>query len=73
MLTVGAVPSVDAVAATRPVIRVAGCTPMSAKRLMTACCIRLSVGALCPSCTSSRPQVYWMVPAPKTNAPLAAR
>src|SRR5262249_21465397 len=43
IVEVGAVVSVDAVAATSPAWRVAGCTPMSANRFTVACCIRTSV------------------------------
>src|SRR5450755_485318 len=39
ILETGAVTSVDAVAANNPVCKVAGCTPMSANRLIVACCI----------------------------------
>ena len=43
---VGALVSVDAVAAVRPACSVAGCTPMSANRFTVACCIAESgVGA----------------------------
>ena len=45
MVVVGAVVSVDAVAATRSPRRVEGWMPMSAKRFTVACCIRASTGA----------------------------
>src|SRR5262249_58590171 len=67
---VGGVVSVEAVAATRPDCSVAGCTPMSARRLTVACCMLGSVGGPAKSCWSSRPQGHWMVPAEKTSAPL---
>lgn len=73
IVALGAVVSVDAVGRTSPLISVAGCTPMSAKRLTVACCIRGSAGSCGPSCSESRPQAHWIVPAPKTSAPLAAR
>ncbi len=41
---VGGVKSVDCVAATNPDCSVAGCTPMSAKRLTVACFTRVSTG-----------------------------
>ena len=66
--------SVDFVAATRPDISVLGWTPMSAKRLTCACCIRLSAGsgAQLESWSSSRPHVHWTDPALNTSAPLGA-
>ena len=70
MVAVGAVVSVDAVAATMPDWSVAGCTPMSANRLTVACCMFASTGVPAKSCWSSRPHDHWMVPAPKTSAPL---
>jgi hypothetical protein len=74
MVTVGAVVSVDALAANRPLISVAGCTPMSANRLMTSCCMLGSAaGGVDPlSWSASRPHANWIVPAPNTSAPLAA-
>mgnify|MGYP006873515074 CR=1 FL=1 len=45
MVTVGAVVSVDMVAAVRPDISVVGWAPMSASRLTCACCIRGSAGS----------------------------
>ena len=44
MLAVGGVVSVDLLAATRPVCRVAGWTPMSASRLTVACWMSWSTG-----------------------------
>ena len=73
MTVVGAWVSADWVAATRPAIRVLGWAPMSANRLMVACWIRESGGDWMPSWSLSRPQAHWMVPAPNTSAPLAAR
>jgi hypothetical protein len=73
---VGATVSVEAVAASSPLISVAGCACMSASRFTVACCMGLfagSFGMYWLSCQSSRPQAYWMVPAPNTSAPLAAR
>src|SRR5205085_1711624 len=52
---VGAVLSVEIVAATNRVISVAGCTFISAKRLIIACCIERLVGALPRSCKLSSP------------------
>jgi hypothetical protein len=75
-VAVGPVASVDAVAATSPLIRVAGCTFMSASRFTVACCIRGSAGSTglkVLSWLASRPQANWTVPAPNTRAPLAAR
>jgi hypothetical protein len=40
----GGVASVEAVAGTRPVCSVAGCTSISARRFTVACCILISVG-----------------------------
>src|SRR6478735_4737224 len=74
IVTVGPAVSVDFVAAARPVIRVAGCAPMSASRLTCACCMRESVelSGYSESCSASRPYVHWIVPALKTRAPLGA-
>src|SRR6266700_908121 len=44
IVELGAVASVDAEAATRPVCRVAGRAPRSANKFTVACCIRESVG-----------------------------
>ena len=46
---VGAIVSLDALAARRPVIRLCGCTPMSANRFTVACCMRLSTVDATPS------------------------
>src|SRR5690349_7995630 len=70
-VAVGAVWSVDWLAAASVAIRVAGCTPMSAKRLTVACCM-LRSGVLLSGLRSSRPQDHCTVPAPKTSAPLGA-
>ena len=73
IVVVGATESVDGVAATRPLIRFAGWTPMSPRMFTTNCCIRTSTGDTVPSWRVSRPQAYWTVPVPRTSAPLAAR
>src|SRR4051794_16946738 len=57
----GAVVSVDALAATSPAVRVAGCAPMSANRFTVACCIRGSGGRF-TALPSSRPHVHSIVP-----------
>src|SRR2546427_2569637 len=44
IVDVGAVVSVDAVAATRPAVRLPGCTPMSANKLTVACCMSVFAG-----------------------------
>ena len=49
IVEVGGVVSVGAVAATRPDISVAGCTPIMANRLTVACCIAGSVAIVSPS------------------------
>ncbi|MCY1225275.1 hypothetical protein D9M72_374650 [compost metagenome] len=72
MEAVGAAASLLAVAAVSAGSRVPGWAPMSASRLIWACCIRGSAAAPFPSCSWSRPQVHWTVPAEKTSAPLAA-
>ena len=69
MLEAGAVVSVEAEAVDNPLMRAYGCAPMSAKRLTVACCMALS-GV---EAGSARPHDHCTVPAPKTNAPLAAR
>src|SRR5439155_26001038 len=74
IVDVGAWLSVDTVAATRPPVRVAGCTPMSANRLTVAC--RMSVfaaGPPVPSWFASSPHGQRIVPAPNTSAPLLWR
>src|SRR5690349_7884217 len=69
MVEVGAVVSVDAVAATSPVSRAHGWAPMSASRLTVAWrMLRSGVRVGSP-----RPQDHCTVPAPKTRAPLLAR
>ena len=73
MVTVGPVRSLLAVAGASAGSRVPGWAPMSARRFICACCIRGSAGAPGPSCSWSRPQVHWTVPAENTKAPLAAR
>src|SRR5206468_6368167 len=70
---VGAWVSLDWVAAARLAIRVLGWAPMSANRLMVACWIRESGADWMPSWSLSSPHAHWMVPAPNTSAPLAAR
>ena len=64
----GAVVSVDAVAATRAAWIEPGCAPMSANRLTVACCIRRSGVEAPRSWLPSRPQDHCTVPAPNTNA-----
>src|SRR4051794_29833345 len=54
---VGAVRLVDAVAAVRPAMRVAGCAPMSARRFTVACCMLRST-APPPGFSASRPQAH---------------
>src|SRR6185436_11353078 len=49
----------------------AGCAPISANRLIVACCIAWSAGYEPRSWLLSRPQAHCTVPAPKTSAPLA--
>ena len=72
MVEAGGVASVDVVARLSPDCRVPGWTPMSASRLTVACCILGSAAELPRSWTASRPHAHWIVPAPKTRAPLAA-
>jgi hypothetical protein len=69
IVEVGAVASADGDAATSPVINVPGWTPMSAKRLMVACCMRASAAPLPRSWFASRPHGHCTVPAPNTSAP----
>ncbi len=74
---VGAVVSVEAVAATRPACNVAGWACMSASRFTVACSI-VMLGALGPvsgfvSWLVSRPHAHCTVPAEKTSAPLDTR
>src|SRR5664279_1847475 len=70
----GGVVSVDWDADCSPDCRVAGCTPMSAKRLTVACCMSGSgAGVMVPSWLLSSPHAHCTVPLPKTNAPLGAR
>ena len=69
IVEVGAVVSVDAVAAVSPEISAYGCTPMSANRFTVACCM-LRSGV--PPALSS-PHDHCTVPAPNTSAPLGAR
>jgi hypothetical protein len=69
----GALASVDALAATSPDCSVAGCAPMSARRLSVACCMRTSAAPLPRSWFESSPHDHWTVPAPNTRAPLGAR
>ena len=67
------VASVDAAAVTRPAWSESGCTPMSAKRLTVACCMRTSGAALPRSWLASSPHDHCTVPAPNTSAPLEWR
>ena len=72
IVDVGAVVSVEAVAATRPDCSESGCTPMSANRLTVACRMP-DVGVVePPSWLPSSPHDHCTVPAPKTSAPLGA-
>src|SRR6266566_8853030 len=71
IVDVGAVVSVDAVAAVSPEISVEGCAPMSANRLTVTCCMVES--DLPDGFALSRPHDHWTVPAPNTSAPLGAR
>ncbi len=68
----GPVVSVEAVDATRLLCRDLGWTPMSAKTLTVACCIRLSsvttASSGLPVGMLVRPQDHCTVPAPKTRA-----
>src|SRR4051794_39231224 len=64
MVDVGAVLSVVSVAATMPAISVDGLAPMSANRLIVACCM-FGSAALPAVLSSSRPQAHWTVPEPK--------
>ena len=73
IVELGAVASADGVAALMPAISVAGWVPMSASRLIVACCIRVSAAALPRSWLESSPQVHWTVPAPNTSPPPAPR
>src|SRR5262249_6357899 len=72
---VGGGVSADAVSGVSPDINVAGCAPISASRFTVACCMVESTGPppLPPPVPLSSPHEYWMVPAPNTRAPLAAR
>ena len=73
IVDVGAVVSVEAVAATRPGLEAdPGCTPMSANRLTVACRMRTSGVVTPPSWLPSRPHDHCTVPAPNTRAPLGA-
>src|SRR5215471_14964099 len=67
IVEVGAVVSVDAVAAVTPDISVVGCTPMSANRFTVACCMAESVLVVSPPLSS--PHDHCTVPAPNTSAP----
>src|SRR4051812_30722590 len=73
IIEVGAVWSVAAVAATIPVWREPGCAPISANRLTVACCMGTLGVVDWLLWVPSRPQDHWIVPAPNTSAPLAAR
>jgi hypothetical protein len=77
IVDVGGVASVGGQVTTRPGIRVAGCAPMSAKRLTVACCVSGSGAPLGPASLQafvvSSPHDHCTVPAPNTSAPLGAR
>src|SRR6266550_2254977 len=64
----GGVVSDDPTAGMRPASIVVGCTPMSAKRLIVACCMAGLAGVPGNSCSASRPHDHCAVPAPKTSA-----
>src|SRR3954470_24021737 len=66
MLELGGAASLEALAATRPLIRVGGGTPMSANKFIVACCMRTSTPTV-PSGLPSRPHDHCTVPAPKTS------
>ena len=70
---VGGVVSAEAVAATRPPCRLAGCAPMSASTFTVACCIARSGVDPPRSCSPSSPQDHWIVPASNASAPPGAR
>src|SRR5208283_5779146 len=74
IVELGGVVSVDAAAVVRPLWRVVGCTPMSAKRLTVACCIPRSVvdPRFALSWLESSPHAHWYVPVANTRAPLGA-
>ncbi len=74
MTELGGVVLEDSAPGTRPDMRVAGCTPIMANRFTTNCCMFLSAGPLPCSMgfQGSRPHENCTVPAPNTNAPLAA-
>lgn len=55
-------------AALSPAWSVAGWASMSASRFTVACWMAGSAAGPAFSCTASRPQVHWTVPAPKTSA-----
>ena len=69
----GGAVSVEAVAAERPACSVVGCDPMSASRFTVACCAAESTAADPRSWFESSAHGHWIVPAPKTSAPLACR
>src|SRR3954453_14022309 len=72
IVEVGAELSVEGEAGTTPWGGVAGCAPMSAKRLTVACCM-FRPGAVPAGFQRSSPQDHCTVPAPKTRAPLGTR
>src|SRR5207237_697410 len=73
MTEVGAVVSVEAVAAASPGGREPGCRPVSANRFAGAGRMGWSGVVDVLLWVPSSPQDHWMVPAPNTSAPLAAR
>ncbi len=73
IVVVGPWVSEDLLAATSPDMTVVADAPMSASTLMVACWIRGSAAAPSPSWFCDNPHAHWMVPAPKTSAPLLAR
>ncbi len=73
MTDVGAVISVGELELKPPLCMVAGITPISANKLIVACCIRASSEDEPLSCSPSKPQLHCTVPAPNTSAPLLWR
>ena len=67
IVEVGGVLSLDAVAGVSAPCSVAGCAPMSARRLTVACC-RLTSGVVGPpSCVPSNAHAHCVVPDPNTS------
>jgi hypothetical protein len=73
MTTVGAAASLEAAAGTRPLWSDPGWMPMSANRLTVACLMSSLVSTGLNVWNASSPHDHWIVPAPKTRAPLSAR